>query len=219
MATKTKKSSPKVIKSSFEETPPVTKNNSKFFTYLVVVILLGLALFLLAKRYRGAIIAGMVNTTPITRWELNKVLTERYGKATLDDLIANKLIKQLAAQNNITVSQDDIAKETKSLEDRLGGKEALQASMDRFGINQAKLNEEIYSVLLQRKLSEKLFQVKVEDTEIEKYYNDNKTLFPNKSLEEVKDSIRQNLVQQKLQEQFSTWFQDQQKKAQIKIFI
>ncbi len=218
---KTKTKTLKSTASSLETVPPTLtpKNKAKFITYLVIVILLGTALFLLAKKYRGLVIAGMVNTTPVTRMELQKALTDRYGKATLDDLIAQKLLQQLARENQVTVSADDIKVETKSLEDRLGGKDALQASMDRFGIDQAKLNEEISSVILQKKLSTKLFKVAVEDAEITKYFTDNKALFDKKTLEEVKEDIRQTLTDQKLQEQFSTWFADQQKKAKIQIFI
>ena len=224
MATKSKTKSrvvKSVVKPKIEEVliSPVKKSNSKFITYLAIVILLGIALFLMAKKYRGLVIAGMVNTSPVTRMELQKVLVERYGKATLDDLIAQKLLQQLAKDNQVVVSNEDIEKETKSLEDRLGGKEALQASMDRFGIDQKKLREEITSVILQKKLSSKLFQVTIEDAEVTKYFNDNKALFDKKTFDEVKADIRQTLTDQKLQEQFSTWFADQQKKAKIQVFI
>jgi len=224
MATKSKTKS-RVVKSAVKpkiEEPLISlvkKSNSKFITYLAIVILLGIALFLMAKKYRGLVIAGMVNTSPVTRMELQKVLIERYGKATLDDLIAQKLLQQLAKDNQVVVSNEDIEKETKSLEDRLGGKEALQASMDRFGIDQKKLREEITSVILQKKLSSKLFQVTIEDAEVTKYFNDNKALFDKKTFDEVKADIRQTLTDQKLQEQFSTWFADQQKKAKIQVFI
>ena len=224
MATKSKTKS-RVVKSAVKpkiEEPLISlvkKSNSKFITYLAIVILLGIALFLMAKKYRGLVIAGMVNTSPVTRMELQKVLVERYGKATLDDLIAQKLLQQLAKDNQVVVSNEDIEKETKSLEDRLGGKEALQASMDRFGIDQKKLREEITSVILQKKLSSKLFQVTIEDAEVTKYFNDNKALFDKKTFDEVKADIRQTLTDQKLQEQFSTWFADQQKKAKIQVFI
>ena len=224
MATKSKTKS-RVVKSAVKpkiEEPLISlvkKSNSKFITYLAIVILLGIALFLMAKKYRGLVIAGMVNTSPVTRMELQKVLVERYGKATLDDLIAQKLLQQLAKDNQVVVSNEDIEKETKSLEDRLGGKEALQASMDRFGIDQKKLREEITLVILQKKLSSKLFQVTIEDAEVTKYFNDNKALFDKKTFDEVKADIRQTLTDQKLQEQFSTWFADQQKKAKIQVFI
>lgn len=224
MATKskTKSRSLKSVSSPVMETPVmegVKRNNPKFITYLVIVILLGVALFLLAKKYRGLVIAGMVNTTPVTRMELEKALVDRYGKATLDDLIAQKLLQQLAKQNQVTVTKEDIQTETKALEDKLGGKEALQASMERFGIDQAKLDEEISSVILQKKLSAKLFNVNVTDAEVTKYYNDNKALFDKKTFDEVKDDIKKTLIDQKLQEQFSSWFADQQKKAKIQIFI
>lgn len=219
MAIKAKKTNPKVVLTPVESTVIKSKPSPKFITYLVIVILLGVSLFLLSKKYRGLIIAGTVNSSPITRWELSQALTDRYGKATLDELIATKLLNQLAASNQITVSKDDISKELQALETRLGGKEALQASMTQFGIDEKKLNQEISAVLIQKKLSEKLFKVTVEDAEVTKYFNDNKALFTNKKFDDVKADIKLTLEQQKLQEQFGTWFQDQQKKALIKTFI
>ncbi|MBI1872002.1 hypothetical protein HYS10_01140 [Candidatus Collierbacteria bacterium] len=203
------------------EVQPVeeTKPKSKFFTYLVIVVLLGTALFLLAKKYRGLVIAGMVNTTPISSFELQNALVDRYGKATLDDIIANKLLVQLAKSNQIVVTPEDVKTEIASLEERLGGKEALEASMERFGIDEAKLNEEINTVLIQKKLSEKLFKAEVSDSDITKYYQDNKSLFEGKKFDDVKAGIQENLVQQKLQEQFGKWFQEQRQKAKITIFI
>lgn len=224
----TKKAKPKTTKAkavktydSYEVDSSVveTKPKSKFFTYLIIIVLLGTAFFLLAKKYRGLVIAGMVNTTPISSFELQKALVQRYGKATLDDIIASKLLTQLAKNNQIVVTPEDVKTETASLEERLGGKEALQASMERFGINEAKLNEEIYTVLLQKKLSQKLFKAEVTDSDITKYYQDNKSLFDGKKFDEVKADIQESLVQQKLQEQFGKWFQEQREKAKILIFI
>ena len=91
--------------------------------------------------------------------------------------------------------------------------------MERFGVDEAKLREEIRSILLQRKLSQKLFNLTASDEEISKYYNDNKALFAKQTIEEVRDDIKKSLEQQKSQQQFTDWFQEQRTKAKISLFI
>ena len=77
-----------------------TKSNPRFVLNLIIIILIGVTVFLLAKRYRSLVIAGVVNKSPITRMELNQVLTKRYGKAVLDELINEKILNILLNKLN-----------------------------------------------------------------------------------------------------------------------
>ena len=129
------------------------------------------------------------------------------------------LLEQLAKKNNVKIVAADIDSEIADLEKRLGGKEALKANMERFGVDETKLKEEVRSIVLQRKLSQKVFNVSITDEEVTTYYNQNKVLFDKKSLDEVKEEIKKSLEQQKSQEDFSKWFQDEKSKAKISLFI
>lgn len=191
----------------------------KFLRLLAIVVLAGILIFGVVKKYRHLFIVGVVNTTPITRWQLDKMVFDRYGKSTLEELVNVTLLDQLSKQNKVTVTEDDIKNETTDLETRLGGKEALKANMERFGVDEAKLREEIRSILLQRKLSQKLFNLTASDEEISKYYSDNKALFAKQTIDEVRDDIKKSLEQQKSQQQFTDWFQEQRTKAKISLFI
>ena len=217
------KSSKKVSAASvmpFEE--PSLKTGS--FSKKTLVILLALVLAagigtIMAKRYKNLVIVGKVNGLVVSRWELEKALNDRYAKTVFDDLASTTLLKQLAKKNDIVVSKDELKKEIEATEQRLGGKEALQATLDRLGYSQTRFEEEMKTQVTVRKLAEKLFKIEVTDQEVAKFYDDNKTLFPDKKLEEVKLDILQNLTEQKLQQQFTTWFQEEKGKAAIQSYL
>lgn len=201
-------------------TPPTSSFSLfKFLRLLAIVILSGILIFGVIKKYRHLFVVGVVNTTPITRWQLDKVNFSRYGKSSLDEMVNVVLLEQLAKQNGVKIVAADIDSEIADLEQRLGGKEALKANMERFGVDETKLKEEVRSIVLQRKLSQKVFNISITDEEVSTYYNQNKVLFDKKSLDEVKEEIKKSLEQQKVQENFSKWFQEEKSKAKISLFI
>lgn len=208
-ATASKQSTP------VEETVNVTVAPKKLWLILLLLVLLVLTGLFFSKKYRGLVLVGTVNGKIVTRWELEKALNDRYAKQTFDDLVGSLLLIQLAAQNQVVASPDEVGKEITATEERLGGKEALNATLERMGFSQKRFQEEMNNQVVVRKLAEKLFKAEVADDEVKKFFDENKTLFPNKKFDEVKADIRLNLKQQKLQEQFGVWFQDQRKNAVV----
>lgn len=202
-----------------KEAVNVTVAPKKFFVVLALIVLLGGLLVLGGKKYKGLVVAGKVNGQVITRWQLEKALNDRYAKQTLDDLAGSILVKQLAKENGVVVSDEDVSNEIVATEQRLGGKEALQTTLDRMGYTNARFQEEMRTQVLVAKLAAKVLKVEVTDAEVKKFFDENKTLFPNKKFDEVKEDIKQNLVQQKVQQEFTTWFADQKKKANIVSYI
>jgi len=197
---------------------------TKTFSKKTLVILLAIVLAagigtIMAKRYKNLVIVGKVNGLIVSRWELEKALNDRYAKTVFDDLASTTLLKQLAKTNDIVVSRDELKKEIEATETRLGGKEALQTTLDRLGYSQTRFEEEMKTQVTVRKLAEKLFKIEVTDQEVAKFYDDNKTLFPDKTLDDVKLDIFQNLTEQKLQQQFTTWFQEEKGKAAIQSYL
>ena len=197
---------------------------TKTFSKKTLVILLAIVLAagigtIMAKRYKNLVIVGKVNGLVVSRWELEKALNDRYAKTVFDDLASTTLLKQLAKTNDIVVSRDELKKEIEATETRLGGKEALQTTLDRLGYSQTRFEEEMKTQVTVRKLAEKLFKIEVTDQEVAKFYDDNKTLFPDKTLDDVKLDIFQNLTEQKLQQQFTTWFQEEKGKAAIQSYL
>ena len=225
----TKKTPRKVTRSRLSKKPsfplilaralPKYNFSVRSFVPVVTAVIVGVLLFSLAKQYRGLVLAAVVNKTPITTFELNSILVKRYGQSTLDEIINEKLLVDLATQNQITISQADLDAEVKKLEDNLGGKDKLAAAMTQYGLDDKALQQQIRVRLLQQKLAEKLFPTTVTDEEVKKYFDDNKLVYKDKKFDDVKTQIKQDLTDQKLQDQFMKWFQEQKQKAAIHIYL
>ena len=214
-----RKTQPKSSKKVVLSEPVVKRGLSKKAVLLLALVLLAALSILFAKKYRSLFVVGKVNGQVVSRWELEKAMNDRYAKTTFDDLASTTLLKQQTKKNDVTVSKDELKKEIEATEQRLGGKEALQSTLDRLGYSQSRFEEEMKTQVVVRKLAEKLFKIEVADQEVEKFYNDNKTLFPDKKLADVKLDIFQNLTEQKLQQQFTTWFQEEKGKATIQSYL
>ena len=195
------------------------EKNKKFISLTILILALGIGGFFLAKRYRGLVVAAVVNKTPITRWKLNQTMTTRYGQPVLDELINNELLRQKAKQEGITVSQEQVQEELDLLAERFGGAESLDIIREQYGLSQSDLEEQIRLRIIQEQLADKLFDIEVTQEEIEQYYQDNASAFEDQELAEVEQQIRENLLNQKLQQEFSAWFDKAKQEAQINTYI
>jgi len=216
----TNKKTKKIVKkskSALLKNIPLMK--SSFAKNLALVLLIGVSSFLLAKKYRGQFIAATVNYQPISRFQLNKLLNERYGQIVLDELINQALIKDLLKENNIEVTEADIEEEINNLKTQLGGEQVFEATIAQYGLTLDQLKERLEITIGQKKLSQTLFNPEVTSEEVAEYYNQNKILFDKKTLSEVEEEIRANILDQKLQQEFSSWFTEQKEKASIRSFI
>lgn len=211
-----------------KKTSPITNNavltlkqNRKFIVQIAVIVVLGLAVFFIAKKYRGMIIAATVDTTPITRWQLNKRMAAQYGDQVLEEIIGETLLLKTAKKEGLTVSQSDIDQEIETIKEQLGGEEGLNQALVQYGMSIEDLKTRLQTSLLQQKLAEKLFgdQVEVTQEEVEQTYESNKEYYTDKTLEEVQEEIAKQLKEQKLQEKFFAWFEEQKTKAQINTYL
>jgi hypothetical protein len=193
--------------------------NSKFFKNLITVLVIGSISFLLAKKYRNQFIVATVNRQVVSRFQLNKLLSERYGQEVLDELINQTLIQDLLKENNIKVTEEDIDLEINNLKAQLGGDEVFNATLEQYELTLDNLKKRLELTVGQRKLAQSLFNPEVTSQEVADYYTQNKTMFEPKTLEDVAEEIKVSLFDQKLQQEFGTWFTDQREKASIRSFI
>lgn len=202
------------------ELKQVKRFNTGFMIKLIAVVLIGTAVFLLAQKNRGLIIAGTVNNKPITRMALNSRLSERYGKTAFDEIVTEELIKDQAVKNGITVSPKEIQDEIAANEKQFGGKDKLMETAKQAGINNdSELNSFFQLKLTIKKLEEKLFKADVKDADIQKYFDDNKQFLGGKKFDEVKADIKAQLEQQSIQQQFTDWFGKIRNEAKINSYI
>ena len=195
------------------------KKNIAFAKKIGIVVLAGIVVFLMAKKFRGQFIAATVNRQVVSRWSLNRSLVSTYGAQTLDELVNKAILKDLAKENDIEITDEDIKIEIDELIVSLGGEEAFQQALEQYQLTDEDLKERISVTLTQEKLAEAVVQVVVTDEQVKSYYEDNESLFAEQTFADAETSIRDMLYQQELQNAFNTWFQAEKDKATVKLFI
>ncbi|KKT52183.1 MAG: Foldase protein PrsA [Microgenomates group bacterium GW2011_GWC1_44_37] len=223
---KTKKSV-KVIKklrvdhtsASLPEIKEVKRSPYGFAVKLILIVVLGTVLYLLAQKYRGTFLAGTVNSSPISRWELNQKMVEKYGKQTLDEIVNERLLVAELKKNNITVTDKEIDEQTAKIIKEYGGEEAFKSALTQYGLTEAKAKDSIKQSLSLTKLIEKNNKIEITDDQVKKYFESNKTLFEGKKLEEVASNIKETLYQQEINVKIQEWFTGIRKSAKIVPFI
>lgn len=187
----------------------------KAFVIILALLVLGALLYL----SRSFFLAATVNGQPITRFALTKELEKRAGNETLQNLIEKALILQEAKRQKITISKDEIDNQVKSIEDTLKGQNmTLKDALTARGLS---MNDLLDQIKLQKTVEALLAKnIQVSDSEIEAYFNQNKDSFgKNAKLADVKEEIRQQLIQQKLNQEYSKWISDLKAKAKINYFV
>lgn len=166
--------------------------------------------------FKGQFIVATVNGQPIFRSTLIKELEAQSGPQILDNLVLETLVRQEAAARKITVSDQEIADETKKLEAKLASQ---QQNLDQLlavqGMSRAMLNEQLRLQLLVEKMVDRK-NITVSDDEVKKYFEDNKAFLPkNVKQEELAGEVKTQLQQQKATAKTQEFFKTLQTKAKV----
>jgi len=207
------------IEESYSGIKEVKRPPFGFVVKLLLIIALGSILYLLAQKYRGVFLAGTVNSSPISRWELNQKMVEKYGKQTFDEMVNEKLLAAELKKQNITVTDKEVSDETAKIIQEYGGEEAFKAALTQYGLTEAKAKDSIKQSLSLKKIIEKNYTIEITDDQVKKYFDENKTLFEGKKLEEVTVDIKETLYQQAVYTKTQEWFTGIRKNAKIVPYI
>lgn len=178
---------------------------------IILLLLIAGAVYYFKNYYAVA----YVNGTPITRMELNKELTKRYGKQTIDVLVNRAIIEQEARKKNIKVSDKEVNDEISKIEKSVN---AQGQKLDSLLAMQGMDRESFKSQMKLQKTVDKLIgdSVKVSDKEIEDYMTENKIVSEEgDNGAKVKENVKDQLKQQKMNEAFQQWLVEQKKKVKI----
>lgn len=187
---------------------------SKILILLIIIVSAAILFY-----FKGLFIAAIVNGTPISRFTVTSELEKKDGKQILSSLVAQTLILQEAKKRKISVNQEEINAEMKKIED---GLKKQGQNLDTALSFQNMTRNDFTKQLKIQKIIEKMFakDVKVTDQEIADYIEKNKDTIPGDvKKEDLNNSIRQQLEQQKLSNSFQTWLADAQKKAKVMYFV
>ena len=196
-----------------------SKNHTPFLYKLILIIIFGVLSYFLASKYRGLFIAGFVNNQAITRFELNKALAERYGAQVFDEIANDRLLAAEIKKQNIAVTDEEVKAELDKITKEYGSEENLNAALAQYGLTLEKAKDSIKKNLAFKKLVEMNGKIEITDEAVTKYFNDNKTMYQGKKLDEVKDSIKEMLYQQELYQKSQEIFGNIRQSAKVNSYL
>ena len=118
---------PEKVKSPIELAQGIEKKQKRITISIKVAIIIAVIIIVgaLAYRYKGLLIAAMVDGSFISRFSVIEELEKKSGKATLDALIIQKLIETEAQKKGVTVSDNDVNAEIKKIEDQVKDRKSV----------------------------------------------------------------------------------------------
>lgn len=182
---------------------------------ILAVVLLGIVLYI----NRGLFVAALVNGQPISRLTIIDEIENQYGAGVLNRLIDRNLIIQEASKQNINVTQEEIDKRRKEIVSQVsaGNEDNFNEVLKAQGLTPEEFIEELRIQLLAEKmLGDK---VAVSDEEFNKFVSENPDLLEDPENEEAKSQLREQLKQQKLQTEYTTWMESLRKEADVQRFV
>ncbi len=206
---------------SKKTTPLDTKQDvNKVARKLPVVpfVLLSTAILLagfLAFKNKSLFVVAKVDNKFIFSWDLNSKLKERYGQATLDDIVALQLIKNEMVKQKINVSSAEIDSKVSDVRKSLG-EVKLEDALKSQNMTMKALKEQLYvQVGVEKLLSS---QIQISDEEVAKYITDYGSALSGTD-DEKKVEAKNALRDQKMQELVGTWLEQLKAKAKVTKYI
>ncbi len=187
---------------------------NKYILVGILIIIIGFLLYY----FKGVFVVAMVNGQPISRLALIQELNKQYGKQMLNNLVTQTLIMQEARKQNITVTDQEINSELKKIEDNLSKQgQSLDQALLLQGMTKDDLINNIRTQLTVSKILEK--DIKVSDKEINDYISQNKETLPtSQNPDQIRQSVKQQLTQNKLVQKYQSWIANIEKNAKISYF-
>jgi len=170
------------------------------------LIVLGVAtLAVVAYRFRSQVIVATVNGQPVTRLALIRRLERQAGRPTLDNLIAEVLIYQEAAEQDVSATDEEVAEKVAQLEANLNAQgQQLSQVLGAQGVSWDEMEEQTRLQILVEKLAGQ--GIEATDEEIDGYIEANREFLPEDAdPEELREDVRAQLESQKFNEAIQGW--------------
>lgn len=180
---------------------------------------LGAATAMLARADRtgNTTVVATVNGEKITRGEYDRAVAAQSGSQILDNLVTDRLIKDEAKKRGITVDGQAVAKQMDDIRGRFSSDQEYQMALKQNGLTEDDLTQRVQvQQLAQQLVADK---IQVTDDEITNQYNSNKDQYNGKSLNDVRDQIKSDLQQQKMQTALPPLINDLRSNAKIETHI
>ena len=190
------------------------KNKPKVILFTAIFLLI-----VIAYLGKGLLIAATVNGEPIFRISIVTELEKNMGDQVMQTLVTRKLIFQEAKQKNIYITDTEIDKEienTKKLIEDQGM--TLENALEVQGSSMEELKDNIrFRLIVERLIAG---DINISDDDIKVDFEKNKQFYgEGAEFDNVKDMIKEQLYQQKLQEIYNEWIATLKESGKINYFV
>lgn len=184
---------------------------------IILVVLVSLGLLILTYGLSKWAVLAWVDGKPITKFEYYKKIEEsNAGKDIKDQMIIEKLIFSEAEKKGVQATQVEINKEFEGVKQQIGT-ESMKLQLSQVGMSEDDFRKQLNIRILIRKLFSN--SVSVSDKDLDKYITDQKALLGENEKAELTDEekakIKQDLMLQKIQENFSKWVSQAQNSSRV----
>lgn len=187
--------------------------NSKVISLALVVVLIALVTY----KVGPWLVPAVAGNKLVTRFELWSRLEKSYGTQALDDMVNEKILDKAIANAHIKIDEAKLTEQLTSLEKQFETSGGLDEALKQRGLTRKDLEKQIRTQLA----VEELLADKINPSEDEvkaQFETGAATMYKDKKLDEVKDSIIEELKATKLRDEFLTWFADIKKEIKVKSF-
>ncbi len=184
---------------------------------LIYLVILVIALGLLFLTNKGLLLAAVVDGRPIFRWELNKAMTSRFGKQTLENIISERLIATEAQKANVRVTQEEVSARELEVTKNLGENVKLEDLLKFQGMTKADFDSQIRLQMMVEKVLGK--DISPTDADIDNFIATNSALLVATDPAALRVEARQAIMSQKIGEKLQPWFAELKEKAKILRFL
>jgi foldase protein PrsA len=149
------------------------KENKKL-VLIIAVLILAMGVFLSFALPKDKAVAK-VDGAAISQDELYDVMVEQYGAATVEQLIADKIVDSEAKKEKVTITDEELNEEVDKLKESYGGEDVFNQMLESNNTTVDVLKEDLKNYLTIRKLLEP--QIEITDEELQTYFEENKDSF------------------------------------------
>lgn len=193
---------------------PTTPRSYSRFVFLIILVLALVGVFL---TNRGWFLAAVVDGKPIFRWELNRVLTSRFGQQTLEGMISEMLIADAAKEANVQVTDAEVAAKQQEIVASLGGNVSVDDLLKYQGMSKVDFDNQVKLQLTVQKILGK--DLAITEADIDAFIASNRAMLVATTPAGMRDEARQAILDQKIGERLQPWFEQLKQEAQVSRYL
>lgn len=191
--------------------PPM--GGKRLMIAVLVILLAGGLLYITRSWY----LAATINGKPVFRWDLNRVMTARFGQQTLEGMISEALIEEEAAKLGVQVSATDVSAKEDNIVKNLGGGVKLEDLLKFQGITKEDFDHQVRLQLLVQKILGR--DIVITDSDADMFIASSSGKLTATEPGALREEAKQAILDTKIGEKVQEWFTALKEKAQIIRFI